>query len=101
MSLFQLHRRAIGNDSGITVFDTESLVKLLFNCFFTLNGNMTGVCRCRTQGVFAAASVIFCPDDGFYGISAVLIQSGILQGIFRQNVLILCGGAALSEQPMM
>ena len=26
---------------------------------------MTSICRCRTQGVFAAASVIFCSDDRF------------------------------------
>ena len=28
----------------------------LFNYSFSLNSNMTGVCRCRTQGVFTAAS---------------------------------------------
>ena len=61
----------------------------LFIHFFPINRNMTGVCRCRTQGVFAAASVIFCPDDGFHSISAILIQPGILQCVLSERLLFI------------
>ena len=47
---------------------------------------MTGICRCRTQCVLVAASVIFCPDDGFHGISAVLIQPEVLNGLMSNGV---------------
>ena len=67
----------------------------LFIQFFPLNGNSARISSRRTQCVLSAASVIFRPDDGFHGRASVLIQPGILQTIFWQNVLILCGGGSI------
>ena len=74
---------------------TNKIFMLFFHNFFPFDGNSARISSRRAERILSAASVIFCPDDGFHGRASVLILPGILQSIFWQNVLILCGGGGI------